>query len=128
MASQTAMTTHEAIRSRVPASPDGSPGHADEIAAVAATIADRFRPERIVLFGSHATGTAGDESDVDLLVVLETPLRPLKQAVAIYQAIEHRIPVDVLVRTPRQVAAPSPRDLILRDVLRDDVVLYEARD
>ena len=29
-----------------------------------------FRPEKIILFGSHARGTAGPDSDVDLLVVM----------------------------------------------------------
>ena len=33
-------------------------------------IVERFHPERIILFGSHATGRAGPESDVDLLVVM----------------------------------------------------------
>ena len=30
---------------------------------------DRFEPTRIILFGSQARGTAGERSDVDLLVV-----------------------------------------------------------
>src|SRR5204863_6693690 len=33
-------------------------------------IADRFQPERIILFGSQARGTARPDSDVDLLIVL----------------------------------------------------------
>ena len=33
-------------------------------------IATRFKPDKIVLFGSHARGTAGPDSDVDLLVIM----------------------------------------------------------
>ena len=33
-------------------------------------IVERFHPEKIILFGSHARGTAGPDSDVDLLVVM----------------------------------------------------------
>jgi predicted nucleotidyltransferase len=35
-------------------------------------IVDRLRPERVILFGSHANGTAGPDSDVDLVVVVRT--------------------------------------------------------
>jgi predicted nucleotidyltransferase len=45
------------------------------IRAVAKQIADKFGPDQIILFGSYAYGKPRPESDVDLLVVMETPLR-----------------------------------------------------
>jgi len=42
-------------------------------------IAEKFQPER-ALFGSYAYGQPRPESDVDLLVVMETPLRNREQA------------------------------------------------
>ena len=39
------------------------------IQAVAQLIAQKFDPEQIILFGSHARGNAGSHSDIDLLVV-----------------------------------------------------------
>ncbi len=39
-------------------------------------IAGQFRPERIILSGSHATGLADEDNDVDLLVVIPTALPP----------------------------------------------------
>lgn len=96
-----------------------------EVRALIAQIANRFQPARIVLFGSHAAGVADSGSDVDLLVVMDTQDRPLRQAAAIYRAIDHRLPVDILVRRPRQIAEPDPRDLILRTVLREGVTLYD---
>lgn len=78
-----------------------------------------------MLFGSHATGMADAGSDVDLLVVMETT-EPMRQAVAIYRALDHDVPVDVVVRTPDQVANRHPRDLILRTILAEGVTLYEA--
>ncbi len=89
-------------------------------------IAARFRPERIILFGSHANGTADEGSDIDLLVVVDTRQPPLRQAAAIYRAIPHDVPVDILVRTPDQVAARNPRDLILRTILAEGTTVYEA--
>ncbi len=96
------------------------------VSTVVAEIVERFDPVRIVLLGSHATGQADEGSDVDLLVVMSTQLRPLQQAAAISHELDHRIPVDILVRTPQQVASPDPRELILRTILRDGVVAYEA--
>src|SRR5215207_442043 len=96
------------------------------VSTVVAEIVERFDPDRIVLFGSHATGQADEGSDVDLLVIMSTRLRPLQQAAAISSELDHRIPVDILVRTPQQVASPDPGDLILRTILREGVVAYEA--
>lgn len=42
----------------------------EDIQALADRIVREFLPERIVLFGSYASGTASPDSDVDLLVVL----------------------------------------------------------
>lgn len=47
-------------------------------------IVERFHPERIILFGSHARGTAGQHSDVDLLVVMQPHGSKRKRAVEIY--------------------------------------------
>src|SRR6266545_4127425 len=82
-------------------------------------IVERFQPARIILFGSHARGTADPDSDVDLLVVMDTPLRPLGQAVAIYRGIDHHVAADILVRTTDQVANRDPRDLLLRTILHE---------
>ena len=71
----------------------------------------------MILFGSHAAGEADEGSGVDLLVVMETPLRPLKQAVAIRRVVDHRVPMDIFVRTPDQVANPSSKDLLLGIIL-----------
>ena len=50
-------------RSRIPES---------VIQELIAQIADKFQPERIILFGSYAYGIPRPESDVDLLIVMET--------------------------------------------------------
>jgi len=119
------------IAGRIPAAPDTvRPGRA-QLADVAAAIAEQFRPERIVLFGSRAAGVSTDESDVDLMVVMETSLRPAEQAARIRQALDLQPPfaVDVLVRTPEQVVVGlRDGDFFIEDVISLGAVLYEATD
>src|SRR5436190_14282875 len=62
-------------------------------------VAERFRPERIILFGSHAYGTPHADSDVDILVVM--PCRnQIDQAFRIHMSIDPPFSVHVVVRTP----------------------------
>ncbi len=118
-----------AIRARIPHAHDGGRNRGDEIAEVASVIAAQFQPTRIVLFGSRASQRADEESDADLMVVMESPTSPLDQAVAITRAVPHRIALDILVRTPDQIAAGlAEGDSFITDVLTEGVTLFEASD
>ncbi len=75
-----------------------------DIQDVVDQIVDRFHPDKIWLFGSFAHGTPTSDSDVDLLVAMDTALRNVQQAVEIRQAVDFPFPVDLLVRTPKQIA------------------------
>ena len=75
----------------------------EEIQSFAARIAGKFRPEKVVLFGSYAEGTATPDSDVDVLVVMYTDKKPFWQSVEILQAVERDFPVDLIVKTPQDV-------------------------
>jgi len=48
------------------------------------------RPQRVILFGSHARGTAGEDSDVDLLVILPFEESPLRKSVDILNRLDVR--------------------------------------
>jgi uncharacterized protein len=90
-------------------------------------IAERFSPERIILFGSYAYGSPTPDSDVDLLVVMATR-NQIEQAVRIDEAIEARgFPLDLLVRTPK-VLAQRLRwgDSFMQEIVSRGKVLYEA--
>jgi predicted nucleotidyltransferase len=121
-------TLRAAIRSRIPAS-KSAPDHREKIAEVAGVIAARFQPERIVLFGSHATQRADADSDADLMVVMDCAGPPLDQAIAIYRAVPRRIPLDVLVRTTEQIATGlAENDFFITDVMTEGITLFEAGD
>jgi len=89
-------------------------------------ITKRFRPERIILFGSYASGSPTADSDVDLLVVMQTR-NQVEQAVRIDEAIEDRgFALDLIVRTPKTLQTRlRGGDCFLQDVLARGKVLYE---
>jgi predicted nucleotidyltransferase len=91
-------------------------------------IAERFEPEKIILFGSFAYGAPHEWSDVDLLVVM--PAREeLTQAARIQLAFEPVFPLDILVRTPQRLRRRlAYGDSFLHEVLSKGIVLYEKRN
>ena len=97
-----------------------------------AEIAARFRPLKIVLFGSHAHGNATAGSDVDLLVIMRFTGNPHEQSLAIRAHLNRdgaRFPMDILARTPEAVAwRLANGDSFLKEVLEHGVVMYEAAD
>lgn len=68
-------------------------------------IVERFDPERIILFGSHARGSASSDSDVDLLVVMPVVGSKRAKQIEIRLALHDiAFPKDVIVTTPEEFA------------------------
>jgi len=101
----------------------------EEIRGMVRTIAERFHPEKIILFGSYARETAGPDSDADLLVVtsFKGGRRELETEIDLALA-GRRVPLDVIVVTPEEVE--RERDLvgtIIHPALKEGVALHERR-
>jgi predicted nucleotidyltransferase len=99
-----------------------------QIEEFARRIAEEFRPERIILFGSYAYGTPTEDSDIDLLVIMPTDGKSrYQQAADIYSKCRAAFPVDLIVRTPEEFQQRQQmRDWFIRDVAREGVTLYAA--
>ena len=68
-------------------------------------IVRRFHPDRVILFGSHARGTAGPDSDVDLLVVMPVTGSRREKVVEIGVALHgFGVAKDIVVTTPEDFA------------------------
>ena len=97
-----------------------------QITDIVEQIVVKFQPEKIILFGSFANGTANEESDVDLLVVMEYRGSSRKQAVKILTAIEYHIPLDLMVRSHKQLRQRiEAGDFFIKEILDKGKVVYE---
>ena len=95
---------------------------------VVSQIVENFKPQKIILFGSYARGNPRPESDVDMLVIMNTRLKEVQQAIQICQQIEYRFGLDLIVHTPKHLAERLKMgDWFLHDVLKEGKVLYESR-
>ena len=81
--------------------------------------------QRMVLFGSAAWGRPGLSSDLDLLIIWDTPLDLLARTVELYRCLKPQVPVDVLAYTPKELEAIQGRSLV-RKALQEGRLLYEA--
>lgn len=98
-----------------------------QIAEIVRTIVEAFDPERIVLFGSRATGRHRPDSDVDLMVEMETSLPWAARAAQVSRLFYPRFwSMDVMVYTPDEVRRQRrQRYSVLREIERTGKVLYE---
>ena len=89
-------------------------------------IVEKFKPQKIILFGSYARGNPRPESDVDMLVVMDTPIKDVQQAIQICQQIEYRFGLDLIVHTSKYLAERLKMgDWFLHDVIKEGKVIYE---
>jgi predicted nucleotidyltransferase len=94
---------------------------------IVSRIVERFQPRRIILFGSRAQGAARPDSDVDLLVEMETADSMLERRQKIRALFRgRRWGLDLFVYTPEEMAERR-RSLasIVSQVEREGKILYE---
>jgi predicted nucleotidyltransferase len=97
------------------------------IRAIARYIVERFDPEKIILFGSHAYGTPTAWSDVDLLVVMDTPDGEMEAILEVGRSLPRTVfKVDVIVRSRETLERRKKLgDWFLREITAKGKVLYE---
>ncbi len=100
----------------------------DRIQELCGRIAREFKPERVILFGSHARGDAGKYSDVDLLVLMPFEGKSYRKATEIRSRVRPTFRVHLVVRTPEVVEERlALGDFFLQEAVEEGKVLYESR-
>ncbi len=100
-----------------------------DIQAVGERIGHDFRPERVILFGSHARGTATSDSDVDLLVIGDFEGSSFRQSLKILNELDLRLPIELIACRPEDAERRySEGDPLIREALDHGKLLYAQRD
>lgn len=108
--------------------PVGFPPVAQTLPKAVKRIADELDPEKIILFGSYAYGTPTPDSDVDLLVIMNTRQKTKDRYLTVGRLLRPRqFPVDIIVKTPKEVeqALKNKRNFFIHDIVTRGKVLYE---
>lgn len=101
----------------------------ETIEGVTKAIADHFHPEKIILFGSYASGTPTPDSDLDLLVVMDSDQPRNKRSVPIRLMFSPvPCPMDILVYTPDEIKKwNGVTNHIVTEAYLDGRVVYDRR-
>lgn len=101
--------------------------HKAAIRRFVSEVAGKFQPEKVILFGSRATGEGGRNSDVDLLVVMPHRGPAALQAAKIRGAVPAPFALDLIVRSPRKIRERLKLgDSFLHEIFRRGEILYES--
>lgn len=127
--------THRTPASRRATSEDSAGAHAFSsrvdraIARMVRRVVRRHSPEKVILFGSHATGNTGPDSDVDFLIVMNCRGTREDAELELRKTMrDFHIPKDVIVTTPEEFAwRKKVAGTIERPAAREGRILFEIR-
>ncbi len=101
----------------------------DRIEEFVNRVVSRFKPEKVILFGSHASGESEANSDVDILIIMDFDGRPHQKAFEIRKSIQRTFPLDLLVRRADYITHRlNQEDFFLNEIINNGKVLYERTD
>jgi uncharacterized protein len=87
-----------------------------------------YQPHKIILFGSAARGEADAQSDLDLIVIKDTPESFIERLEAMAKLCPPGVHADILVYTPKEIRTMVEEDNpFIIQALRDGKLLYEAQ-
>ena len=100
-----------------------------DIQKIVQQIVEHFYPQKVILFGSYAYGQPTEDSDVDLLIVMETDEKPLHAAARIAALVDHPFPLDIIVRKPLDLEAYLAEESVFEtQIVTRGLTLYEAKN
>jgi predicted nucleotidyltransferase len=123
------MRTSALVKTKV--HPTGFPPVAKTLPKAVKRIVSELKPEKIILFGSYAYGNPTPDSDVDLLVIMQTSIkRQVDRYVLVSNFLDPRqFPVDIIVHTPAEIkrALNLKGNFFIPDIMTNGKALYERR-
>lgn len=98
-----------------------------ELQRIVAVLKEKYKPEKIILYGSFAQGQVHEWSDLDIVVVKRTNKRFYDRLHEVSRLADSRVGADFLVYTPQEFKEMSKWNYFIRDeVVKKGRVLYET--
>ena len=98
-----------------------------ELSRFLPVLINQFKSVKIIVFGSFAGNEVSEWSDLDIVVVRNTPLRFLDRSAELIQALQPQVGVDFLVYTPNEWACLTKENLFVRkEIFEKGKELYAA--
>lgn len=89
-------------------------------------LVERYKPEKIILFGSTVSGATNKWSDIDLVAVKKTEKNFYDRIGEVSSLISHEAPIDILVYTPKEFEQMGRENYFIKnEVIGKGKVLYE---
>lgn len=100
-----------------------------EVFKITSQIVRGYNPEKIILFGSRASGKVQKGSDIDLLIIKDTNERYWDRVRKVIDSFDSWHPVDLFVLTPQELdrAISENRFMLTEEILPKGKVLYEKK-
>ncbi len=96
-----------------------------QIDSITSQLIKKYKPQKIILFGSAVAGSMTDDSDLDFLLVKDDNKSRHDRMVEVYRLINKDIAADFLVYTPKELATRiKMEDPFIKSVLSEGKVLY----
>ncbi|MDZ7304392.1 MAG: nucleotidyltransferase domain-containing protein [candidate division KSB1 bacterium] len=100
-----------------------------ELARILPIIINEYQPEKIILFGSLATGEVHEWSDIDLAIIKETELNYYDRLLEFKKMLDCHLATDVFIYRPQEFEARVAENhyFMVDEILGKGKVLYERR-
>jgi len=100
-----------------------------EIKKITDQIVEKYKPEKIILYGSFASGKPHKDSDLDLLVIKKTRKARTKRHLEVDRLLLDRtMPLDILVYTPAEIKKRLLLgDFFVKNIIKQGRVLYAGK-
>jgi predicted nucleotidyltransferase len=97
-----------------------------EIESITAQIIEKYKPEKIILFGSASRGEFTSDSDVDFLIIKnDTPVYGADRIRELSRLIDRNVAVDFLIyRREEFEKRLNMGDPFLKAILKEGRILY----
>jgi len=96
-----------------------------EVNNIANQIKEKYKPDKIILFGSSAKGNVTENSDIDMLIIKDTNKRRVERIREVLSIVDYDIPFEPVVFTNEELRKRlALNDFFIKNILKEGKILY----